>query len=456
MSETVVQIPLRAFLPRYRHILADYPNFDIDFLYGGRDSGKSRFVCQLLVMECLNAKYFRCILARKVFNTIKDSTFQMIKDVVESWGLEELFDFKTHPLEIHCVNGNKFICRGFDDPGKIRSVSNPSHAFVDEGNQLTSEDFLTLLTSLRTDEPIKVFFAFNPEAEGNYEDFWLYKEWFSHTGELSWTHTFEIKVPGGPAARIVKMKCRATHSTYHDNRFCTPQRQAFLERLAVTSPFYYQVFTLGLWGNKENDSPFAYAYDATKHVGTVQEIPGIPITLVFDFNRNPIVCGVYQKTGHTSAHCIESIKLPNSDIYRLCDYIQTHYPNRVFIVGGDATGQNSTALVRDNINYYTVIKTKLRLGIHQIKVPTVNPKIEENQLLVNTFLALCDFKLDAEKARPLKFDLENVRMLASGEIDKSNRTDPTKQADSLDHFRYFLNTFFPYVLKMDLTLKKGA
>lgn len=443
MSDTLIEIPKRAFLPAYRHIQEDYPDFDIDFLYGGRDSGKSRFVCQILVVACLESNYFRCVLCRKVFNTIKDSTYQMIKDIVIAWGLEDLFTFKTSPLEIDCVNGNKFICRGFDEPAKLRSISNPSHAFVDEGNQLETDDFVTLLTTLRYSGRVKVFFAFNPEAEGNYEDFWLYKDWFAHTNELSWTWQKEIKIS---ETLSIQLKVRATHTTYKDNPFCTTQRQALLEQLSITSPYYYLVFTLGKWGNRKNDAPFAYAFSREKHVGVAKQ-SGRSGILSFDFNKNPITAGVYELIGKDELKCLESIKLENSDIYRLCDYIIAHYPRMLWQVTGDATGKNSSALVQDNINYYTVIKKKLNLSIGQIKVPSVNPPIEENQVLVNAVLALCKVTFDKDKAKALIFDCENVRMLPTGKIDKSNRENITQQADSLDHFRYLCNTFFRWVLK---------
>ncbi len=207
------------------------------------------------------------------------------------------------------------------------------------------------------------------------------------------------------------------------------------------------MFTLGKWGNKENDSPFCYAFDRGRHTGVTQLDTRREVILSFDFNKNPIVCGIYQLPAPKILRCLRSIKLANSDIYKLCDHIKLLYPNRIFIVTGDATGKNSSALVQDNINYYTVIKNQFNLAWSQIKVPTVNPPLKENQVLVNSVLVLCDVLIDKDNAKPLIFDCENVRVLPTGEIDKSNRNDPTKQSDSLDHFRYVCNTFLSWVLK---------
>lgn len=191
---------------------------------------------------------------------------------------------------------------------------------------------------------------------------------------------------------------------------------------------------------------WAYCFDANKHIGSVLLNKSREVYLSFDFNRNPISCSVFQHYDNT-IFGIESIKLDNSDIYKLCDYILAHYPQCVFTITGDATGKSSNALVQDNINYYTVIKGKLNLAWSQIKVPSVNPKLEENKVLVNALLYNYNVILDKEKCKHLIFDLENVKVLADGSIDKTDRKDPTKQADALDTFRYYCNTFLGWFLK---------
>jgi len=132
--QTEVLIDEGLYLPVYRPLLDS--KFDIDFLWGGRDSGKTRFIAMILLEACMSLPYFRCVLVRKVFNTIKDSQWQVIKDVAEEWQVDHLFSFNKNPLEITCTNGNKFLCRGMDEPGKLKSISNPSHCWAEEMNQL--------------------------------------------------------------------------------------------------------------------------------------------------------------------------------------------------------------------------------------------------------------------------------------------------------------------------------
>lgn len=468
-----VNIPLEVFLKCYRHLIPTQllvnengdlieskidelnPEPDIDFLWGGRDSGKTRHIAMRLLIDCLTLPYFRCCLVRKVFNTIKDSQWQQLKDVANEWGVDHLFTFKEHPLEILCINGNKFICRGMDDPAKLKSVSNPSHCWAEEMNQLDKDDFITVITSLRYNGGrVKTWCSFNPECDGDYQDFWLYEMFFAGEQNIyktfrgKWAHTIKATSTVGQYSkdRVIYFHYRCTWTTYRQNRYCRDERIALLESMAAEDEYYGIVYTNGKWGNRKVDDPFCYCYSDELHKKENKISLGLELILSFDFNKNPITCGVYQHIGD-DIRCIESIKLNNSNIYALCDYILVQYARYIFIVTGDATGQNSSALVKDDLNYYTVIKQKLNLGPRQIRVPTVNPPIEENRVLVNSVLKKLNVSMHPEKCKDLIFDCKNVSVDDMGKIDKGDRSNPKKRADHLDHFRYYCNTFFKHVLK---------
>lgn len=282
--EVQVEIEDDIFLECYHHLLEDDGN-DIDFLYGSRDSGKSQFVAQKYIKLCLELPYFRCLLGRKNFNTIKDSQWQTIKDIVTEWELTDLFIFKTHPLEIECVNGNRFLARGFDDPQMIKSVRNPSHAWIEEGNQLTSDDWNILITSIRNEfVNTKIDVTFNPECEEDYETFWLYKDYFSHTGQLSFSNHITTTADDGKQYTI---NYRATHTTYNDNPYCKPQRKAIYERLKVTDPYYYEIYGKGLWARRKTGMEFYHLFNRDKHVKKTTYNPDLMLHLTLDFNAHP-------------------------------------------------------------------------------------------------------------------------------------------------------------------------
>jgi len=186
---------------------------------------------------------------------------------------------------------------------------------------------------------------------------------------------------------------------------------------------------------------WAYAYDPQKHLCDFELDNSKETILSFDFNRNPMTCSVVQTDHIISLDIYETIKLPNSDIYQMCEYIRTLYGNRLLVVTGDASGNSGSAMVQDNLNYYKIIANELNLNIRHFQVPTINPSIAKNRVLVNSLLSRGEVRLNKEKTKPLQFDLENVSVLADGTLKKQDRTDPAQQADALDTFRYACNVF---------------
>lgn len=206
---------------------------------------------------------------------------------------------------------------------------------------------------------------------------------------------------------------------------------------------YQRQYIKGDWTDfDEVDNRFAYSYSEATHIGITELNPTQEVYLSFDFNVDPITCLVAQIYGNR-VHGIEQISLGNSDIYKLCDYIKANYGARGFRITGDASGQNRSALTRDNMTYYQIIKKELDLAWTHFKVPSSNPKIEDNRVLVNAVLHRHHVTLDSVKCLKLKNDLENVRVLPNGDVDKSDKT----LTHAMDCFRYLCNTWLSWVLK---------
>jgi hypothetical protein len=226
----------------------------------------------------------------------------------------------------------------------------------------------------------------------------------------------------------------------NENPFVTSEQWSVWRTLAER---YQKQFIEGDWTDfADKNNLWAFAFDEKRHVveGEIEINPSEAIYLSFDFNKNPICCSVVQWY-ESEIRVIETIKLSSSDIYELCNYIKAKYLGLMLIVTGDASGSNSSALVKGNLNYYTVIMAQLNLAAGQMYVPSVNPRIESNQVLVNSLLSHYSIKISKARAAGLIFDLKNVRVQPDGAIEKGDRNDPTKQADALDTFRYFCNTF---------------
>lgn len=186
------------------------------------------------------------------------------------------------------------------------------------------------------------------------------------------------------------------------------------------------------------NNPFAYAFDANKHVVPCTYKQNEPLYLSFDFNVDPITCIAVQHYNNT-IKIIKDFALSNSDIYQLCDQILAAFPKAAFIVTGDATGANRSALTQGNYGYYDVVQNKLNLSRHQMKQPAINPSIRDTRVLVNSLLQNYNIEFDPS-CKNLIRDMQFVEVDLEGDIIKDRQSD-IRKADLLDCFRYYVSTF---------------
>lgn len=192
-------------------------------------------------------------------------------------------------------------------------------------------------------------------------------------------------------------------------------------------------------------NPFFYAFDKTKHVQPCAYDPSHELTLVVDFNVDPLSAFVCQNYDIGTMSIIREYRLMNGNIYDLCDKVLADYPNALWLVTGDATGQSRSALTKGNINYYTVIKQALGIGSNQMRQPHVNPSIRDTRVLMNSILQNGQFKIDPSCEWTIR-DLKLVEVDGEGSILKDRKND-ARFADFCDCLRYNAYTFHRKFIK---------
>jgi hypothetical protein len=218
----------------------------------------------------------------------------------------------------------------------------------------------------------------------------------------------------------------------------------YVEGLKLLDPITYKRFVEGDWSAFAVDKPFAYCFNESKHVGSVEVDLEHELRLSFDFNVDPITAVASQYIGG-QIRFVKEFRLNNSNIYELCDNVKAAYPLAVLNVTGDATGRSRSALTTGNINYYTVIKEKLYLTDGQMNIPTINPQHSDSRVLCNSILQ--NFNLIVDKScRFLIEDLTYVEVTSEGKIDKAK---DKFRGHLLDCFLYTLNTFHSNLLKLN-------
>jgi phage terminase large subunit len=330
-------------------------------LYGSRGSSKSDYVAKQLVLNCLTHKYFKCILYRKTYNTIQESSYENIKQTIISLGLERLFKFNINPLSIRCVNGNRFIARGGDEPGKIKSLKDPTCVWYEE-DVPEEGDFATISLSIRSSkaDTLQEYFTINPEIQGAYTENWFWKRFFKDHNELTYRTTTTIEVEGRP----VEYSVMVHHSTYQDNKWLPDAVKAQIEAYKFTNPYLYSVFALGLWTMKETGGNFYKSFKRAINTTSTQYKRNLPLHISFDFNVNPyITLTIWQIEGDHATQVDEiCLPTPNNKTEKLCAEFKHKYRSHQsgLFIYGDPSGIAEDTRLETGYNDFTLIQGALK------------------------------------------------------------------------------------------------
>lgn len=299
-------------------------------------------------------------------------------------------------MEIRCVNGNKFICRGLDDPGKLKSIKDPSGAWYEEGNQMNEQDFITVSTTIRSKRArfLQEIITFNPETHGeNYQKFWLWQKFFKGKKQKTFRSSIEIEHP--VSRDIIEMTYTSIHSTYLDNPIhLPPEFIAQLIDLKRTNPHYYKVFCLGLWGNKEIGNLF-YKMFTLDRVKKCDYIDTLPIYVSFDENVNPYMtmtvlqCRVRQlekgrkvDIWQIDEFCLEH---PRNTLKNVCADFSAKYKDHKegLFVCGDRTSNKQDVKLEKGQNFFTLAMDYLKDFRPQLRIPSKNPNVKSRGEFIN-------------------------------------------------------------------------
>lgn len=223
----------------YLPLLHDASRFKI--LYGGRDSGKSDFIAQAAIISLLGPDFFRMILLRRYYASIKQSQYQTIIDYIRKWNLSEYFHITINPLTITCKKtGNQILARGLDQPDNTKSIKDPTQIWYEEVDQITEAAFVEASLSLRSSRTDKLteWLSFNPRNESS----WINRVFFPVK------NSYETNDGAFHRVESVRPNTTILHTTYRDNAFCSAERARRLESLREHDENWYNVNTLGLWG----------------------------------------------------------------------------------------------------------------------------------------------------------------------------------------------------------------
>lgn len=393
--------------------------------YGGADSSKSWSQAQREVIKLMENDTNTLIL-RKIAKENKESTYKQIELILYEFAKTANFDLiKEWDLTQNNIkylpNGNKFIFAGLDDVAKLKSIAGIERIWCEEASEYDIEDHFEINRRPRSGLNPQITYTFNPISE---------RHWIKN-------HFFDTPQ--------VREKTTIIFSTIDDNQFAPEFRKEVLEDYKYYDINQYNIYRHGQWGKPGVSRPFAFAFK-DRHItqGLKFDYKEI-VYLSFDFNVDPITCiGCQHK--NFRIRIIKEFRLANSDIYDLCKEIKEFFKGTVYFrVTGDASGAARTAITKGPINYYTIIKSELRLANQQFNVPLANPGIKNTRALLNALLMKTDFLID-NTCRFLIDDLYYVEVNEHGEVDKI-KAEKEGMNHLLDCLRYYCFTYHNKFLK---------
>lgn len=190
-----------------------------------------------------------------------------------------------------------------------------------------------------------------------------------------------------------------------------------------------------------NDRPFFYAFDESEHVVASYALnQHLPLLVSFDFNKDPMTCLVSQSL-HVRHVCVfDEIKLKDGSTPEICDILIARYPGFIdtIEVTGDATGRSRSPLVQGNVNHYLIIKDKLGLKDHQLKVRKQNISHNNSRILCASVMQNAEFTI-TENCRETIMDLLYTSVDEQGSIVKNLE----QGRHFADNVRYTIDAVFP-------------
>lgn len=332
-----INIHTNIFNPVYLPHLEDFSTRFLVF-YGGAGSGKSHFIAQRLVYKALKDKR-KILVLRKVNRTTKASTFQLLLDTINQFGITNYCVINRTDFSITLPTGSQFLCMGLDDPEKIKSITGLTDAWLEEATEFSLDDFSQV--NLRVRDPKadnqEIILSLNPVSKAN----WCYLHFFAENPELD----------------EFRKTVRIVHTTYKDNPHLPEAYVQALLMMKATNEVYYKIYALGEFGSLDK-----LIYNNWQKMDFDPDtIKGQPLCgLDFGYTNDP--------TAFTASTLVESERR----IYIFKEWGGTGYLNDAIADQIKEMGFAKSVICADSAEQKSIDEIK-RLGVPRIK-PCVKGK----------------------------------------------------------------------------------
>lgn len=263
--------------PRFENFIFDW-NYKKYLLVGGYGSSKSYHIALKLILKCYSEKR-KVLVVREVYDTHRDSTFSLFKEILEEMGLlaesnkdkKKKVVAKESPFKLTFPNKSEIIFKGMDKPEKLKSINGVTIVWLEECSEIKYDGYKELLGRLRHPY-LSLHFILSTNPVGT--DNWVYTHFFKSVDESGKETVVLDDMLLYKLHTMVRGDTYYHHSTVDDNFFV---QQDYIDQLEDMKKFdkdLYRIARLGRFGI--NGIRVLPQWEIMKHELVMREVRGIP------------------------------------------------------------------------------------------------------------------------------------------------------------------------------------
>lgn len=263
--------------PRFENFIFDW-NYKKYLLVGGYGSSKSYHVALKLILKCYSEKR-KILVVREVYDTHRDSTFSLFKEILEEMGLlaesnkdkKKKVVAKESPFKLTFPNKSEIIFKGMDKPEKLKSINGVTIVWLEECSEIKYDGYKELLGRLRHPY-LSLHFILSTNPVGT--DNWVYTHFFKSVDESGKETVVLDDMLLYKLHTMIRGDTYYHHSTVDDNFFV---QQDYIDQLEDMKKFdkdLYRIARLGRFGI--NGLRVLPQWEIMKHELVMREVRGIP------------------------------------------------------------------------------------------------------------------------------------------------------------------------------------
>ena len=241
----------------YDHVLTT--NYPVYILVGGRNSGKTHFMGQQLVMNMNNCHNYKCLVVEDVETNVNEGVKDNILETIDYFGFNSIYSSTKGPATIqNTVNKNTMLFKGYHSKKqqkRIKSLNKITAAWYEEAENITYEQFKALRMQLRGGDPKDrvLYLTMNPINHGGFINNYFFKskpdrilKRFADGRPKVFVKRIEVEVELKGKKETVIIECMIVVTTFRDTQeYLTMQQIADIVEMKDTNKDRYDMLADG-------------------------------------------------------------------------------------------------------------------------------------------------------------------------------------------------------------------